>query len=55
MRRIRWIVRKGVLPDNWLGRILGRKPRMVVAVALANKMARIIWAMMMREQNYRRA
>lgn len=53
MRRIRWIVRKGVLPDNWLGRILGRKPRMVVAVALANKMARIIWAMMMREQNYR--
>nr|WP_246659918.1 MULTISPECIES: hypothetical protein [Methylosinus] len=55
MSRIRWIVRKGVLPDNWLGRILGRKPRMVAAVALANKMARIIWAMMMREQNYRMA
>ncbi|MBU3891085.1 IS110 family transposase, partial [Methylosinus sp. KRF6] len=55
MSRIRWIVRKGVLPDNWLGRILGRKPRMVAAVALANKMARIIWAMMTREQNYRLA
>lgn len=55
MSRIRWIVRKGVLPDNWLGRILGRKPRMVAAVALANKMARIIWAMMTREQNYRMA
>lgn len=55
MSRIRWIVRKGVLPDNWLGRILGRKPRMVAAVALANKMARIIWAMMTREQNYRTA
>ena len=50
---IRWIVRKGVLPDNWLGSILGRKPRMVAAVALANKMARIIWAMMTKEQNYR--
>jgi transposase len=55
MSRIRWIVRKGVLPDNWLGRLLGRKPRMVAAVALANKMARIIWAMMTREQNYRMA
>jgi len=32
---IRWIVRKGVLPDNWLGSILGRKPKMVAAVALA--------------------
>lgn len=53
MSRIRWIVRKGVLPDNWMGRILGRKPRMVAAVALANKMARIIWAMMTKEQDYR--
>ena len=55
MSLIRWIVRKGVLPDTWLGHILGRKPRMVAAVALANKMARIIWAMMTREQNYRMA
>ncbi|MCV3768983.1 IS110 family transposase [Rhizobium sp. TRM95796] len=55
MSLIRWIVRKGVLPDNWLGHILGRKPRMVAAVALANKMARIIWAMMTREQKYRMA
>ena len=55
MSRIRWIVRKGVLPDNWLGHVLGRKPRMVAAVALANKMARMIWAMMTREENYRMA
>ncbi len=55
MSRIRWIVRKGVLPDNWLGRLMGRKPRMIVAVALANKMARIIWAMMTRGENYRLA
>jgi transposase len=55
MSRIRWIVRKGVLPDNWLGRLLARKPRMVAAVALANKMARIVWAMMTREESYRLA
>lgn len=55
MGRIRWIVRKGVMPDNWLGRVVARKPRMVVAVALANKMARNIWAMMTTEQNYRMA
>jgi transposase len=35
--------------------VLGRKPRMVAAVALANKMARMIWAMMTREENYRMA
>jgi transposase len=51
MSRIRWIVRKGVMPDNWLGRMVARKPRMVVAVALANKMARDIGAVMAKEQN----
>ncbi len=55
MSRIRWIIRKGVVPDSWLGRVVARKPRMVAAVALANKMARNIWAMMTREQNYRMA
>jgi len=55
MSRIRWIIRKGVMPENWLGRLLARKPRMVAAVALANKMARSLWAMMTREQNYRMA
>jgi transposase len=49
MSRIRWIIRKGVVPDNRLGRTVARKPRMVEAVALANTMARNIWAMMTRE------
>ena len=53
MSRIRWICRWGATPDSWLGRLLLRKPRMVVAVALANKMARIIWAMVTKEQDYR--
>ncbi len=38
----------------WLLQLLERKPRKLVAVALANKMARIIWAMMARGEAYRR-
>lgn len=55
MSRIRWICRRGPTADSWLGRLLLRKPRMVVAVALANKMARIIWAMVTKQQDYRTA
>jgi transposase len=38
----------------WLLGLLERKPRKVAAVALANKMARVIWAMMARGEAYRR-
>jgi transposase len=38
----------------WLLQLLEHKPRKVAAVALANKMARIIWAMMARGEAYRR-
>jgi len=37
----------------WLLKLLERKPRKVAAVALANKMARIIWAMMATGSTYR--
>ena len=41
-------------PNNgWLKRLLTRKPRMVAAIALANKMARGVWAMMTKQENYR--
>ena len=35
-------------PGTWLGEMLSRKPPMLVRVALANKMARIVWALMAR-------
>jgi transposase len=38
----------------WLLQLLERKPRKLAAVALANKMARIIWSMMSRGEAYRR-
>jgi transposase len=51
---------KVVEPGNrhataWLTELLGRRPRMVAAVALANKMARIVWAMMTSGEAYRPA
>jgi len=33
-------------PGTWLGGMLTRKPPMLVRVALANKMACVIWALM---------
>jgi transposase len=38
----------------WLLQLLERKPRKLAAVALANKTARIVWAMMSRGEAYRR-
>jgi transposase len=38
----------------WLLGLLARKPKKVAALALANKMARIIWAMMISGETYRR-
>jgi transposase len=39
--------------DPWLARLLASKPRKVAAVALANKLARIGWALMTRQENFR--
>jgi transposase len=40
-------------PGTWLGGMLTRKPPMLVRVALANKMARIVWALMSKGEVYR--
>ena len=37
----------------WLVGLLARKPKKLAAVALANKMARILWAMMVSGETYR--
>jgi transposase len=38
----------------WLLQLLARKPRKLAAIALANKMARVIWAMLVSGELYRR-
>lgn len=50
---VRWATRKGAPAGSWLERMLTRKPRMLVAVALANKMARIVWALLAKGGIYR--
>jgi transposase len=44
-------------PDKypWVMELLGRRPAKVVAVALANKMARIAWAVLAKGETYRAA
>ena len=39
--------------NGWLLRMRARKPRLVAAIALANKMARSLWAMLTRQEDYR--
>ena len=51
------IIKRHVHPmagsGTWLGGMLLRKPPMLVRVALANKMARIVWALMVKNEVYR--
>ena len=53
MSIVHWRGREGGRPGSWLSRMLARKPRMLVAIALANKMARTVWAMLARNEDYR--
>jgi transposase len=53
MAVVRWVARKGAAEGSWLGRMMARKPRLLVAIALANKMARSVWAMLSKDQGYR--
>lgn len=53
MSRLNWMGRKSIPEGSWLARMLARKPRMLVAIALANKMARQIWAMLTKNEAYK--
>ena len=53
MSRLGWLGRRKIPEGSWLARLLARTSRMLVATALANKMARQIWAMLAKKQHYR--
>jgi len=53
MSVVQLAARRGAPEGSWLARMLARKPKMLVAVALANKIARIAWALMARGGAYR--
>jgi transposase len=50
---VRWAKRRGVPPGSWLARMLACKPPMLVIVALANKNARVAWALITKGGIYR--
>ena len=50
---VRYTRRKATPVSIWANRLLERKPARLVTVAVANKVARIAWAVMTREENYR--
>ena len=52
---VRYTRRKATAVSVWANHLLERKPARLVTVAVANKMARIAWAVMAREENYRKA
>jgi transposase len=39
-------------PNTWVGRLIQRRHHNVAAVALANKMARQIWALLAHQRRY---
>jgi transposase len=45
--------KRGAPVGSWLEQMMARKPRMLVTVALANKTARIIWALLMKQEEYK--
>ncbi len=53
MSRLNWVGQRTIVEGSWLSRMMARKPKMLVAIALANKMARQIWAMLTKNEDYR--
>lgn len=50
----RSVIAHGKQQDAWLTRLLARRPFNAAVVALANKMARTIWALLAHERRYQR-
>jgi hypothetical protein len=50
---VRQASKRGAPKGSLLEQMLARKPGMLVTVTLANKMARIFWALLAKQENYK--
>src|SRR3954447_7979141 len=50
---VRWAGQRGTPAGSGLARMLARKPKMLVTAALANKTARLVWALLVKGGVYR--
>jgi len=50
---IRYAREKGAVNARWINGLLEKKPARLVSVAVANKTARIAWALLVRKEDYR--
>ncbi len=50
---VRYTRRKATTVSRWASQLLERKPARLVTVAVANKVARIVWAVMTQDETYR--
>ena len=50
---IRYAKIHGTAHRPWLAKLLERRPTKVAAIALANKIARMAWALMAKGESYR--
>ena len=50
---IRYAREKGPVSARWINALLEKKPARLVSVAVANKTARIAWALLVRKEDYR--
>jgi len=49
------LARRGLKMPRWIESLMLRRPIKVISVALANKIARSIWAVLTKEESYRPA
>ncbi len=45
--------KRGGPAGSWLEQMMARKPRMLVTAALANKTARIVWALLIKQEDHK--
>jgi transposase len=50
---IRYAREKGAVSARWINALLEKKPARLVSVAIANKTARIAWALLVKKEDYR--